>query len=248
MQIGVYRQFWSTGAPLLAIVLLGAAAGWLFQTWTSVDLDVSRAFRVGGDFIGNQPLVELVRDGFRVLYAVTIVLAILGLLDHHRVERLGVQRRGWLIVLACLIVGPGLIANFGFKQNWGRPRPHQTIEFGGTKMFIPAGQPSAECKRHCSFVSGEAAATFSVFYSLALVLPAYRLSLVAIGTTAGLVAGFVRISQGGHFFSDVIFAGILMAFVSVGVHRFVGASKPQKKECRTATRLYDCHSGVAESA
>ena len=35
--------------------------------------------------------------------------------------------------------------------------------------------------------------------------------LVATGTVMGLAAGAVRMAQGGHFFSDVIFAGVAMA-------------------------------------
>jgi lipid A 4'-phosphatase len=41
---------------------------------------------------------------------------------------------------------------------------------------------------------------------------------VAVGTVVGAAAGFVRIAQGGHFLSDVVFAGLLMALTALLVH------------------------------
>jgi lipid A 4'-phosphatase len=41
------------------------------------------------------------------------------------------------------------------------------------------------------------------------------------GTITGLLAGLVRVMQGGHFLSDVVFAGVFMALVAAGLHRLM---------------------------
>ena len=45
--------------------------------------------------------------------------------------------------------------------------------------------------------------------------------LVIGGTIAGLSAGLVRMAQGGHFLSDVIFAGVFMALTVLIVRRLM---------------------------
>jgi lipid A 4'-phosphatase len=52
---------------------------------------------------------------------------------------------------------------------------------------------------------------FVPFYAASLILPQWSVALAAAGTVGGLMAGLVRISQGGHFLSDIIFAGVFMA-------------------------------------
>jgi lipid A 4'-phosphatase len=60
---------------------------------------------------------------------------------------------------------------------------------------------------NCGFVSGHAAAGFSLMtWGIWSAWPRRKRWLV-IGTAAGLFIGSVRIMQGGHFLSDVIFSG-----------------------------------------
>lgn len=127
------------------------------------------------------------------------------------------QARCWFM-LAVLIGGPGLVANLGFKEHFGRARPREVIEFGGTKAFTPPLVLSRECSRNCSFVSGEASAMYAPFFGLAFLLPRHRRRLLAVGIAAGTLAGVVRIIQGGHFLSDVLFAGVFMALTVSVLH------------------------------
>ena len=46
-------------------------------------------------------------------------------------------RRAALALLLTLVIGAGFIVNLGFKGYWGRPRPKQLIEFGGTQSYRP---------------------------------------------------------------------------------------------------------------
>lgn len=125
----------------------------------------------------------------------------------------------WLFLAICLAMGPGILANVALKDHWGRARPKEVAEFGGSKMFTPPLIPTDQCANNCSFVSGEAAAIFMPFYAAGLVVPQWAAILLAVGTLCGLAAGFVRVAQGAHFLSDVIFAGVFMAMTAVLVHR-----------------------------
>ena len=65
-----------------------------------------------------------------------------------------------------------------------------------------------QCVNNCSFVGGEAAAMFALFFALALLATGPRRNrLILLGLAAGALAGFIRMAQGGHFLSDIVFAG-----------------------------------------
>ncbi|MFZ0790812.1 MAG: phosphatase PAP2 family protein, partial [Chromatiaceae bacterium] len=42
-----------------------------------------------------------------------------------------------ILVIAAALLGPGLVVNGVFKDNWGRPRPNQVEALGGTKDYLP---------------------------------------------------------------------------------------------------------------
>jgi lipid A 4'-phosphatase len=103
----------------------------------------------------------------------------------------------------------------------GRARPKQIVEFGGTKVFTPPLLPASQCRRNCSFISGEAASTYVTFYAAAVLVPQWSVPLVIAGTLGGLATGLVRMSQGAHFLSDVVFAGVFMALTVLLVRALV---------------------------
>ena len=123
------------------------------------------------------------------------------------------------------------VTNLALKDHWGRARPKQILEFGGNKSFTPALIPSNECSRNCSFVAGEPSSTFAPFYAAAFVIPQWSLTLVIVGTVCGVVSGFVRIAQGAHFLSDVIFAGIFMMLIPILASRLLMV-RPFKLTCK----------------
>jgi lipid A 4'-phosphatase len=92
------------------------------------------------------------------------------------------------------------------KDYGGRARPAKIVPFGGSARFSPALLPSDQCASNCSFVSGHASAGF-FFVSLGFLGGrAARLKWTLIGLALGSIAGLGRISQGGHFLSDIVFA------------------------------------------
>ena len=153
-----------------------------------------------------------------------ILLPILAIINYRRYSHN--DRRKWTcsFLLLALLLGPGLLVNTIIKDNSiGRARPSQIIDFNGTQTFTPAFVYSGQCKKNCSFVSGHAAMGF-YFIALAWVFasPTAFYSGVFIGTLTGLV----RIMQGGHFLSDVIFAFWAVYLVTVLLAKLFNLAHP----------------------
>jgi len=116
---------------------------------------------------------------------------------------LTISKKQLIYLLLVLLLGPGFIVNAVFKKNWGRARPYETVEFGGSKVFTPAFVVSNENGQ--SFVSGHAAVGFYLI-SFAMLLKRHRKKYIAIAVACGALIGMGRIAQGDHFLSDVIFS------------------------------------------
>jgi lipid A 4'-phosphatase len=118
-----------------------------------------------------------------------------------------------LYVLLCLLLGPGLLVNVVLKDNWGRARPSQTVEFGGTQAYSPPFTRSDQCVRNCSFVSGEVSLGFW-WLAFAFAAPGrYRTGLAAVAIATGTFFGLIRVAEGGHFLSDAVMSALLTAAV-----------------------------------
>lgn len=219
------RQF------LIATTALAAVLGIILVSWPEIDLMLSRAMQVCpgapsyAPWCESDPAIATVRKAFMGL-TVLIAAAVLfgaGRTIWQRGGLVGLAQARWCFLAAMLAIGPGLVANVILKDNWGRARPRHVVEFGGTKQFTPPLVPVGECARNCSFVSGEASSAYAPFFAAALLLPQLRITLIAGGALSGLAAGLVRMSQGGHFLSDVLFAGIFMALTASVLHiLFIG--------------------------
>lgn len=217
----------STGSVVTPVMMLkgalavGAAALVLFALFPGIDLEVTRVFYLGhGHFLGNEGLVfPVLRRAFNVFFYAICGLTVVGLIVSARTNGrwFDLCLRKWLFVGCCLLLGPLVVANIGLKDHWGRARPRNVIEFSGTKEFTPPFPPASQCDYNCSFVSGEASSMFIVFFAAAMVFAARSRSFAALGIALGGIAGLARIAQGGHFLSDVIFAGVFMAMTAAGI-------------------------------
>jgi lipid A 4'-phosphatase len=131
---------------------------------------------------------------------------------------LGLPRRAWLFLLVSLIAGPGLLANTVFKDQWGRARPAHILEFGGQREHTPPLVLSDQCADNCSFVAGDPALGFWLT-AFAFVVPlALSRAVLYGGLAAGALAGLLRIGMGGHFLSDVLYAGVFMILGVGAIH------------------------------
>lgn len=214
---------WVPLAILAAVAALGAI---VFLGKPDLDLIVGRMFYAGeGRFVaGAYWWVAWLRNAFIVFFWGCVALALAGLFLTRRGGAgtwLGWSFPHWLFLAICLGAGPGLVANLILKDQWGRARPKAVAEFGGAKAFTPPIIPARQCPRNCSFVSGEASSMYVPFYAAAVLMPQSAVGLVAAGTVLGLAAGAVRMSQGAHFLSDVIFAGVFMALTVLVTRRLM---------------------------
>ena len=77
------------------------------------------------------------------------------------------------------------------------------MEFGGPWRFRPLETFDGECRRNCSFVSGEVATAAWTLAPALLAPPPFR--VLAVGAALGFTAAtaLLRMSFGGHYLSDV---------------------------------------------
>jgi lipid A 4'-phosphatase len=151
--------------------------------------------------------------GFGLLLALTLACSYL-----PRAAGLRARRGTLWFVLLALALGPGLITNTVLKDHWGRPRPVQIREFGGSEDYRPPWAANGPCARNCSFVGGHAAMGFFVITG-AWVWPRRRRTWLLAGLASGALVGAARIVQGGHFLSDIVGALAVVWLVNESLFR-----------------------------
>ncbi len=174
----------------------------------------------------NNPVFKLIYWVFAVIHLPLLLgLIIAGVLIKFKKLNLKHYKK-WSVtfLLLALIIGPGLLVNTVLKDNSiGRARPIQVENFGGNKQFTPAFVYSGVCEKNCSFVSGHAAMGF-YFMILGWLFASPRAFWA--GCIVGVVLSFTRIIQGGHFFSDTLFAFWAVYFVISVLGAMLGFRHP----------------------
>ncbi|MEQ9449716.1 MAG: phosphatase PAP2 family protein, partial [Rhodospirillaceae bacterium] len=189
-----------------------------FMFFPQADLGLSALFYIPGTGFtwDADGFMEFVRSSVPVIIIVSFVLCVVlwvaGIWHDRWFWGLTTPRAVYLMLT--LLIGPGLIVEAILKPNWGRARPKDLEIFGGDAVFTPPGWVAEECARNCSFVSGHAALAFWVTAYAWLLPRKWRLAGILVGTAFGLAMGFVRVAQGAHFLSDVIFAGVIVLWVN----------------------------------
>ena len=202
-----------------AAACLGLAGAVIFAALPQIDLGISRLFYLGNNtFLFSKPGVgTAMREAVRWIFILATVGAVAGFIGVAFASRrpFGLGFAAWVYLLLTIGLGAGLIANVAFKDQWGRARPNQIMQFGGAKQFTAPLTRADQCERNCSFVSGEASSIFVIGFAIALLAEASRRRRLLIAAiAAGSFAGLLRIGGGGHFLSDVFFAGVFMAIVA----------------------------------
>lgn len=191
-----------------------------------IDLATSALFYRAGDgfFLGDWAPFRLVHDHLSAVvtaYVVAVTAALLASLALRR-KVLGLSPRAASFLLLALALGPGLTVNTIFKDHWGRARPAQIVQFGGTQKFTPAFVPSDQCRRNCSFPAGDPAMGFYLVSAALLAGSATaRRNGVIAAVATGAALGVVRLAQGGHFLSDVVASGFFVGGISWGLYRLM---------------------------
>jgi lipid A 4'-phosphatase len=197
-------------ALLLATVLLEA-----------LDADrrlASLFFRSGtGWYLAKAPIWVWLHD-YGTIPGLVLTLAALAVwLVGLHVPGMRAWRRPCLVVVLTTVIGAGLLVNAVLKQYWGRPRPDQTIEFGGKWEYRPIFSPGTP-GQGASFPCGHCTMGF-VFLSLIGFRRQNKVLAVggvAVGIVLGVLLSAARIVQGAHFLSDAIWAlGIVTMTLTV---------------------------------
>jgi lipid A 4'-phosphatase len=206
---------------LAGSILVGGIAAVFFVKYPRIDVVTAQYFHTTGrHFIGTNTLgFEIIRQMFNAFFYTVCVVTVLGVyLSHSRWMWSGLDARKWMFLAVCILAGPLAVTNLGFKDHWGRARPRDVVEFGGRHTYTAALLPAHECERNCSFVSGEASSIFSVGFAAMILFPVQAPFIMVTGILLGCLAGLVRMIQGAHFLSDVVFAGVFMGITVAIVH------------------------------
>jgi lipid A 4'-phosphatase len=185
----------------------------LFRFFPGVDVQVSHWFYLNPGWAATDNAIATAVYGlFLYLPYLLVPLLLAGLIMTWIPGGMPVTgRRTWAFLLLSLLLGPGLLVHGVFKEGFERPRPRQVAEFGGNNQMVPAFVLNQECKGKCqSFVSGHAAMGF---YLMVLAWVSRRRVWFWAGVAMGVLVSIVRITQGGHFLSDTLFAGFICLFV-----------------------------------
>ena len=201
---------------LIVAIVIAASVGLVFGFYPQLELGVAHHFYENIDAAHNvfawrfNPPLMLARDiGIwvgTVLIAPAVAALILKLVYPQR--KLLVSGRAIVFLLMTMALGPGLLVNVALKDYWGRPRPVDVVQFGGTEQYVSWWDPRGDCPRNCSFVSGDVAGAIWTMAPAALAPPQWR--ALAYGAALALGAGMsvLRIMAGGHFITDTVFAGV----------------------------------------
>jgi lipid A 4'-phosphatase len=211
---------------LCIVLAIAVVVGVVFGVHGQFDIDLSALFfdPIGRVFtIGGRPWEQHTREAARVLITLIVLpsfVAIVGKLVAPR-RRLLIGGRAALYLVLTLAIGPGLITNTLFKDHWGRARPIDVVEFSGSERFTPWWDPRGPCPNNCSFIAGEPAGAFWTLAPAAIAPPQWRLLAYGGAIVFGFGIGLLRIAAGGHFFSDVVFAGVFMYLVAWTLHGLI---------------------------
>lgn len=207
----------ATQTPTLFWGLLGAfvALALIPTLWSWLDLAGAGLFYGSPAAIHSEQWwwVELINFYVPAVFRTMVLLALAAWL--WATLRAGYQH--WRLPLAFVVLagalGPGLVVNMGFKDNWQRARPYQVQEFGGTQQFTRAAVMTDQCDNNCSFVSGHVACGFFAV-SMMLVHRRRKVAWGLGGVAAGWIIGFARMSDHAHWLSDVLWAGPITLLTS----------------------------------
>lgn len=216
---------WVVAVFLLAILT--------YRLLPDFDLAIDRLFSSATDPFPAQgrEIWQLVRGFMIGMTDGSIAVIIIWMSLATIIPRLQIVRQevfGFVVLTYAAV--PGLLVNGVIKPYWGRARPRNIIDFGGSALFSPPLEISHQCGGSCSFVSGEASALFTMATLIILIfvpsLPArlQKPAIIVTGAVAALGSG-LRVIVGAHFVSDVVFAALLSTGITLMLYMLVGLNR-----------------------
>ncbi len=211
---------------LFLIIMTAISALFISSDW---DIQLQKPFYNSSDgwfMKDSQP--------WRLLYKVGtipgLMLAVSGIvlliLSFTKSKYLKYRKIGAFILLV-MIIAPGVIVNAGFKDHWGRIRPRNIQEFNGKYEYIELWEKGVTGKGK-SFPCGHASMGFYFFVLFFLYRKTNRKAAVfwfIFAMVYGTLIGIARMAGGGHFASDVLWAGAFVYITCLILYYSLGMSK-----------------------
>ncbi len=211
------------------LIALGVAAvvGLIFGIFPQLDLRIAALFALDRDgftfALRFDPLLIGMREASMWLVTALVAPAVLALVFKLVLprRRLLMSGRAIVFLLTTMALAPGLVANVLLKDQWSRSRPIDVTPLGGSERFVAWWDPRGECPSNCSFVSGDVSAAFWTLAPAALAPPALRPLAYGAAVAFGAGLSVLRMAFGGHFFTDVVFAGVFTFLIIWLVHGLI---------------------------
>ena len=198
----------------------------VFSLFPTLDQEISRSFYSSES--GFLMRHDEFAGGFRklIIYSITIFYVVVlwcGLKSYNEQQSIwGLMWHKWAFLGFTALGGAVMVVNVILKGNWGRARPKDVNEFGGSVEFTPFWQWANQCQDNCSFTSGEVAGVAVIAITIAFLFESrMRIVTLCIGVIMSALVGWLRVATGSHFTSDAIMSvSLMMIFTSLFYYVF----------------------------
>ena len=202
------------------LILFFILSSLIFKFYPQVDIVISSLFYNDGFYLKGSFYEQFFYYSIRPIIA-SVVIGSLGVFFYNYFSKKNIfllGKRKLLYIILVISLTPGIIVEYGFKQNFERPRPKEIELFGGKKEFYPAYTFAKQNSK--SFISGHSAAAFSLVGIALLFYKRKRLFiLLSLGYGLGMI--IARIMAGGHFFSDVLLSALLVLIANILLYKAI---------------------------
>ena len=213
--------------PLLAVLILAPFT-------PGIDLAISHYFYDKETGFSTHPFFIFLYKYGPILAQIVSYLAGIAFILSFISNKFKTWRRPAACLVLTMAIGAGLIVHAVLKDNWGRPRPKQSTEFGGNQSFRPFYHPNIfdQPEPSKSFSCGHCSMGF-YFFALALVgkrlhNKALYISSFLFAIILGILLSLTRIAQGGHFFSDTLITAVIMWLTAYAIDRWIYSPRMQR--------------------
>jgi len=195
-----------------------------FIVYPETDIYVSSLFFKDGFYLKGSLYEIFFYKSVPILVSTLTIGSIVIFLYNYFTKKniFGIDKKTIIYILLVLSLAPGLIVNSLLKENWGRARPMDIVEFGSTKKFTPAFILSDQGGN--SFSSGHGAAAFSLL-GFALLARKRRKLWISLALSYGVAVSFARIIGGGHFLSDNVTSFFIVYITTYALYGYLIKSK-----------------------
>jgi membrane-associated PAP2 superfamily phosphatase len=198
----------------LAVILGGSVLYTALSMLLDLDRRVARAI-----LQPDSPLGALAEDAAAGAFAIAALALVVLAVPFLRRRWPAAARCGAVFAATLLIAVLGLI--LAMKSEIDRPRPDETIGFGGENPYRhPWGSdPACGCKSFPSSAAGFGFLLAAPYFVLRRRRPGLAWGVLIAGLAAGFLLGYWRMVPGRHWLTDVLWSGaIVLAVASVLSH------------------------------